>query len=144
MTAAGVEDGRLLRAVTKGGKVKESMSGWAVWLVVEQSSKQIGIEHFGAHGLRRSAEFRIMPNRNLRTPEYWGILDCKGERIRRYRAPQTGETYRWVGIEGSETLKRLGNLSLFACLKRRRVRFGIGIMPHGEGSQRRTRATQIE
>src|SRR5277367_534938 len=31
MTAAGVEDGRLLRAVTKGGKVKESMSGWAVW-----------------------------------------------------------------------------------------------------------------
>src|SRR5271167_1517071 len=31
MTAAGVEDGRLIRAVTKGGKVKESMSGWAVW-----------------------------------------------------------------------------------------------------------------
>ena len=27
MTAAGVEDGRLLRAVSKGGKVKESMSG---------------------------------------------------------------------------------------------------------------------
>src|ERR1017187_1927964 len=43
MTAAGVEDGRLLRAVSKGGKVKESMSGWAVWSVVEQSAKQIGI-----------------------------------------------------------------------------------------------------
>jgi hypothetical protein len=31
MTAAGVEDGRLLRAMSKGGKVKESMSGWAIW-----------------------------------------------------------------------------------------------------------------
>jgi integrase len=54
MTAAGVEDGRLLRAVTKGGKVKESMSGWAVWSVVEQSAKEIGIERFGAHDLRRT------------------------------------------------------------------------------------------
>ena len=54
MTAAGVEDGRLLRAVSKGGKVKESMSGWAVWSVVEQCAKQIGIERFGAHDLRRT------------------------------------------------------------------------------------------
>jgi integrase len=54
MTAAGVEDGRLLRAVTKGGKVKESMSGWAVWSVVEQSAREIGIERFGAHDLRRT------------------------------------------------------------------------------------------
>ena len=54
MTAAGVEDGRLLRAVTKSGKVKESMSGWAVWSVVEQSAREIGIERFGAHDLRRT------------------------------------------------------------------------------------------
>ena len=54
MTASGVEDGRLLRAVSKGGKVKECMSGWAVWSVVEQSAKQIGIERFGAHDLRRT------------------------------------------------------------------------------------------
>ena len=54
MIAAGVEDGRLLRAVTKGGEVKESMSGWAVWSVVEQSAKEIGIERFGAHDLRRT------------------------------------------------------------------------------------------
>jgi integrase len=54
MTAAGVEDGRLLRAVTKGGKVKESMSGWAVWSVVEESAREIGIERFGAHDLRRT------------------------------------------------------------------------------------------
>ena len=31
-----------------------SLSDWAVWSVVEQSSKQIGIEHFGAHDLRRT------------------------------------------------------------------------------------------
>ncbi len=54
MTAAGVEDGRLLRAVSKGGKVKESMSGWAVWSVVEQPAREIGIERFGAHDLRRT------------------------------------------------------------------------------------------
>jgi len=54
MTAAGVEEGRLIRAVTKAGKVKESMSGWAVWSVVEQSAKEIGIERFGAHDLRRT------------------------------------------------------------------------------------------
>ncbi|MDQ2834423.1 MAG: tyrosine-type recombinase/integrase [Acidobacteriota bacterium] len=55
MTAAGVEDGRLLRRVTKAGKPKgEGLSDWAVWSVVEQSAKQIGIERFGAHDLRRT------------------------------------------------------------------------------------------
>jgi integrase len=55
MTAAGIEDGPLLRSVSKSGKVnRESLSDWAVWSVVEQSSKQIGIEHFGAHDLRRT------------------------------------------------------------------------------------------
>jgi integrase len=55
MTAAGLEDGRLLRSVSKSGKVnRETLSDWAVWSVVEQSSKQIGIEHFGAHDLRRT------------------------------------------------------------------------------------------
>jgi integrase len=54
MTAAGIEDGRLLRSVSKSGKVnRDTLSDWAVWSVVEQSSKQIGIEHFGAHDLRR-------------------------------------------------------------------------------------------
>jgi integrase len=54
MIAADIEGGRLLRSVSKGGKVGESLSDWAVWSVVEQSSKQIGIEHFGAHDLRRT------------------------------------------------------------------------------------------
>jgi integrase len=54
MTAAGFEEGRLLRSISKGGKVGESLGDWAVWSVVEQSAKQIGIERFGAHDLRRT------------------------------------------------------------------------------------------
>jgi integrase len=54
MTAAGIEDGRLLRSVSKGGKVGDSLSDWTVWSVVEQSAKEIGIERFGAHDLRRT------------------------------------------------------------------------------------------
>jgi integrase len=54
MTAAGIEDGRLLRSISKGGKVGESLSDWAGWSVVEQSAKEIGIERFGAHDLRRT------------------------------------------------------------------------------------------
>ena len=55
MTAAGIEDGRLLRSVSKSGKInRDTLSDWAVWSIVEQSSKQIGIEHFGAHDLRRT------------------------------------------------------------------------------------------
>jgi site-specific recombinase XerD len=55
MTAAGVEDGRLLRRVTKSGKPKgEGLSDWAVWSIVEQAAREIGIERFGAHDLRRT------------------------------------------------------------------------------------------
>jgi len=53
MSAAKIEEGRLLRSLSKGGKLGASLSDWAVWSVVEQSARQIGIEHFGAHDLRR-------------------------------------------------------------------------------------------
>jgi integrase len=55
MTAAAIGDGRLLRSISKGGKVGKSLSDWAVWSVVEQSAKEIGIERFGAHDLRQPA-----------------------------------------------------------------------------------------
>ena len=43
--AAGHSAGRLLRPVSKGGRVVgEELSDWAVWSVVEQSAKAIGIE----------------------------------------------------------------------------------------------------
>ena len=49
MTAAGIEKGRLLRSIAKGGKLGESLSDWAVWSVVEQSAREICIERFGTH-----------------------------------------------------------------------------------------------
>jgi integrase len=55
LAAAGIENGRLLRPLSKSGKlVGDELGDWAIWSVVEQSSKQIGIEHFGAHDLRRT------------------------------------------------------------------------------------------
>jgi len=55
MAAARIEKGRLLRPLSKTGKiVGDELGAWAIWSVVEQSSKQIGIEHFGAHDLRRT------------------------------------------------------------------------------------------
>ncbi len=55
LTAAELEDGRLLRAVGKSGKVlRGELSDWAVWSVVQQSARQIGVERFGAHDLRRT------------------------------------------------------------------------------------------
>jgi integrase len=55
LAAAGIEKGRLLRPLSKSGKlVGDELGDWAIWSVVEQSSKQIGIEHFGAHDLRRT------------------------------------------------------------------------------------------
>ena len=53
-SAAGIEDGLLLRSIRKGGKVGESLSDWAIWAVVTESAWQIGIENFGAHDLRRT------------------------------------------------------------------------------------------
>ncbi len=55
MIAAKIEDGRLLRPLSKSGKlIGDELGVWAIWSVVEQSAKEIGIEHFGAHDLRRT------------------------------------------------------------------------------------------
>lgn len=53
-TAAGIEEGPLFRSIRKGGKVGESLSDWAVWAVVTEAAREIGIENFGAHDLRRT------------------------------------------------------------------------------------------
>jgi integrase len=53
--ATAVEGGRLLRPVLTRGKVKgETLTDWSVWSVVEKSAKEIGIEAFGSHDLRRT------------------------------------------------------------------------------------------
>jgi integrase len=55
ITAAEIEKGRLLRPLSKSGKILgDELGDWAIWSIVEQPSKQIGIEHFGAHDLRRT------------------------------------------------------------------------------------------
>ena len=55
MVAAKIENGRLLRPLSKSGKlIGDELGDWAIWSVVEQSAKEIGIEHFGAHDLRRT------------------------------------------------------------------------------------------
>jgi len=55
MAAAGIEEGRLLRSIGKGGKrIGNALSDWAVWDVVQRSAQEIGIERFGAHDLRRT------------------------------------------------------------------------------------------
>jgi integrase len=41
-------------AVEKGRILGEELGDWAIWSVVEASAKEIGIEHFGAHDLRRT------------------------------------------------------------------------------------------
>jgi integrase len=52
--AGRIEKGPLLRSVGKGGKVGESLSDWAIWSVVTEAAKEIGIERLGAHDLRRT------------------------------------------------------------------------------------------
>ena len=55
MVAAKIEKGRLLRPLSKSGKlIGDELGDWAIWSVVEQCAKEIGIEHFGAHDLRRT------------------------------------------------------------------------------------------
>ncbi len=55
MAAAGIEEGRLLRSIRKGGKrIGNGLSDWAVWDVVRRSAHEIGIARFGAHDLRRT------------------------------------------------------------------------------------------
>jgi integrase len=55
LVAAKIEKGHLLRPLSKSGKViGDELGDWAIWSVVEQCAKEIGIEHFGAHDLRRT------------------------------------------------------------------------------------------
>ena len=55
MTAARVEEGKLLRSINKAGKLKrDRLNDGAIWSVVESCAKEIGIERLGAHDLRRT------------------------------------------------------------------------------------------
>jgi hypothetical protein len=45
MTAAGIDKGRLLRSISKSGKVnRDTLSDWAVWSVVLTTERYLGSE----------------------------------------------------------------------------------------------------
>ena len=55
ITAAGITDGRIFRAVTKRGKVwSKGISQNVVWYVVRDCCKSVGLEHIAPHDLRRT------------------------------------------------------------------------------------------
>lgn len=55
MTAAGIKEGKIFRAVTKTGKVwGKGLSQNLVWCVVRNSCKRAGLEHIAPHDLRRT------------------------------------------------------------------------------------------
>ena len=52
---AELNDGRIFRAIGKGGRIsRSSLSDWAVWAIVQQSAEEIGMKNLGAHDLRRT------------------------------------------------------------------------------------------
>ena len=53
--AAGFTEGRVLRPLSRKGRLLGAeLSDWAIWSVVGDSARALGIENFGAHDLRRT------------------------------------------------------------------------------------------
>ena len=62
--AAGVNEGKIFRAVARLGKVWGcGVSQNVVWYVVRTCCERAGLEHIAPHDLRRYAESQAMPNR---------------------------------------------------------------------------------
>jgi len=80
MTAAGIEDGRLLQQVTKAGKPKgDGLRDWAVWSVVEQAAREIGssgVENTICVGHVRSSAERQEAISN-RSSSFWATRRSK-------------------------------------------------------------------
>jgi integrase len=53
--AGGISSGRLLRRLSRGGRILGNLSDWAVWSVVVNAARAIGIEHLAPHDLRRTS-----------------------------------------------------------------------------------------
>ena len=103
MIAAKIEDGRLLRPLSKSGKlIGDELGDWAIWSVVEQSAKEIGIEHSGAHDLRRASRGRRHSETEIGPGRASGVPD----RVRYTRFPRTnqfkGPGFRVCGLQVRE------------------------------------------
>ena len=63
LAAAGIDRGRLFRRVNKVGRTwGDGMTVKAVWHIVKESARSIGVAKLAPHDLRRYAESRIMPS----------------------------------------------------------------------------------
>jgi site-specific recombinase XerD len=64
LVAAAIERGKLFRRVNKVGRAwGEGITEKAVWHIVKESAKTVGIAKLAPHDLRRYAESRTMPSR---------------------------------------------------------------------------------
>jgi len=103
LAAAELEEGRLLRAVGKSGKVfRGELRDWAVWSVVQQSAKQIGVERFGAHDLRRTCAKLCRKSGGASIVASGG----SAERVRSYLKKISDETWQltnWLTHAASAT-----------------------------------------
>jgi integrase len=64
LAAAAIDRGKLFRRVNKVGKAwGDGMTEKAVWHIVKEAAKSLGVAKLAPHDLRRYAESRIMPNR---------------------------------------------------------------------------------
>jgi len=63
LAAAAIDRGRLFRRVNKVGRTwGDGMTVKAVWHIVKESARRIGLAKLAPHDLRRYAESRIMPS----------------------------------------------------------------------------------
>jgi integrase len=63
LAAAAIDRGRMFRRVNKVGRAwGDGMTVKAVWHIVKESAKRIGVTKLAPHDLRRYAASRIMPN----------------------------------------------------------------------------------
>ena len=69
VAAAAIDRGRLFRRVNKVGRAwGDGMTVKAVWHIVKESARNIGVSKLAPHDLRRYAESEIMPNRDSKMP----------------------------------------------------------------------------
>ena len=97
--------GQVFRRVTKMGRVLgEGMTEKAVWHIVKDSAKMIGVEKLAPHDFRRYAESRIMPNRKSHPLKMFGGRGLSEARRFGIIGPTTGfsktrEAYHPAGSE---------------------------------------------
>ena len=77
LNASGIDRGKIFRRVTKIGRILgEGMTEKAVWHIVKDSAKQIGLEKLAPHDLRRTCP--TLPRRRGRTrtdsAPFWGMF----------------------------------------------------------------------